>query len=435
MMSSDWVESDSRSLRKPQRSTHIHNCRHKELASTLGRLQAELRYCFVCFCWFVEEEWDRHCQTHLESITSKRCASITYCHTLVRPTFCPFCIGDGQLSPSSRYASWTREAKLWSHLQSHLEASRWPLACPHRLCSLVLNNEMLFLYHLSDVHSLRMGPYARNCQRPKRNPAPFLHWIPEIASQKRKRQDGDGEELRPSKRNQGSFKTNRSTEPSQCQPSDRKGVDIIDNTSLPSSPEISFINTAANDTLQDLPGLTHSEPKLPPEVEDLYSIDNMNPRDTFSQKDLYEELERFVDLQGTELIGPELPDVDTLFSLHSPPQSPYSGAERIGDDDDNGNHSVVNNNASLHSRTVVPADTYLFPEEDPCLSDSIDHHIIESKTVSTSAKKPRITLRMPQSEPRRKPKIVLRLSQPKQPQAQRPVSRSPGGNRCRRRRT
>ena len=168
------------------------------------------------------------------SINSKRCASITYCHTLVRPAFCPFCIGDNRLSASSRWSSWTREAKLWSHLQSHLEASRWPLACPHPLCSLVLNNEISFLYHLSDVHSLRMGPYVKNCQRPKRNPTPFLNWIPEIASQKRKRQDEDGEGLQPPKRNQDSFKTNRSTEPSQCQPSDRKGIDVMDNTILPS---------------------------------------------------------------------------------------------------------------------------------------------------------------------------------------------------------
>lgn len=397
-----------------------------------------MKYCFICFCWFVEEEWNRHCQSHLESITSKRCASITYCHTLVRPTFCPFCIGDNQLSPSFRYASWTREAKLWSHLQAHLEASSWPLVCPHPLCSLALNNEKLFLYHLSDVHSLRVSPYVKNCQRSKRNPAPLLHWIPETASQKRKRQDGDGEELRPSKQNQGSFKTNRSTELSQCQSLNRKATGKKDSTSPPSPPEISFLSTAANDTLQDLPELTDSEPNSSPEVEELYSIDHMNPRDTFPQKELYDELERFVDLPGTEPSESELPDVDTLFSLHSRPESPsYSGAQPIGDDD-NENNTIINNNnnnGSLHSRTVVHADICLFPEEDPYLLDSIDHHTIEPKTVPISAKKPRITLRMPQSEPKRKPKIVLRLSQPKQVQAQKPVRRRPGGNRCRRRRT
>lgn len=247
-----------------------------------------------------------------------------------------------------------------------------------------------------------MSLYVKNCQRSKRNPAPFLHWIPETASQKRKRQDEDGEELRLSKRNQGSFKTNRSTKLSQCQSSNRKATGYMNSTSPPSSPEISFISTAANDTLQDLPELTHSEPKSSREVEELYLIDNMNPRDTFPQKELYGELERSVDLRGTEPIGPELSDVDILFSLHSRPQSSsYSGAQPIADHGD-GNNTTINNNGSLQSRTVVPADICLFPEEDPCLLDSIDHHTIEPKTVPISAKKPRITLRMPQSEPRRK---------------------------------
>ena len=165
----DSDDSDGYSLRKPRRSTHIHNCLHKELACTLGRLQAELKYCFICFCWFVEEEWDKHCETHLKSITSKRCASITYCHTLVRPAYCPFCIGDNRLAASSRWISWTREAKLWRHLQSHLEASHWPLICPHPLCSLTLNDETSFLYHLSDVHSLRMSPHINNNQQRSRN--------------------------------------------------------------------------------------------------------------------------------------------------------------------------------------------------------------------------------------------------------------------------
>ena len=126
---------NGRSLHKPQRSTHIHNCCRNQLACTLERLHSELKYCFACFDWFVEEEWDQHCQMHLKSITSKRCGCITHCHTLFRPDFCPFCMGDNRLPALSRWTSWTREAKLWSHLESHLEASRWPLECPHPLCN------------------------------------------------------------------------------------------------------------------------------------------------------------------------------------------------------------------------------------------------------------------------------------------------------------
>lgn len=164
------------SLRKPQRSIHIHNCRHEELAASLERLRSKLRYCFTCFAWFVEEEWDNHCQTHLKSVTSKRCASITYCHTLIRPAFCPFCMGDNVLDASSRLNSWTREAKLKSHLQSHLDVSRWPLKCPHPLCSQQLDDETLFLYHLSDVHGLRMNPQVKKYQQQERNLEPFIKW-------------------------------------------------------------------------------------------------------------------------------------------------------------------------------------------------------------------------------------------------------------------
>ena len=87
-------------LRKPKPSTHIHNCNHKQVACTLERLQPELGYCFACFSWFIEEEWDTHCRSHLKLITSKRCASITYYHTLISPAFCPFYIRDNRLNAS-----------------------------------------------------------------------------------------------------------------------------------------------------------------------------------------------------------------------------------------------------------------------------------------------------------------------------------------------
>ena len=123
------------SLEKPLRSSHIHTCLKIELAETLERQQSELQYCYFCYDWFVEEEWDQHCKTHIKSISSRRCASITYCNTLFRPVFCPFCLSDKRLPASVRWRSWTKEAKMWNHLESHLEASLWPSACPHPLCS------------------------------------------------------------------------------------------------------------------------------------------------------------------------------------------------------------------------------------------------------------------------------------------------------------
>lgn len=63
-----------------------------------------------------------------------RCGTITYAHTLVCPVPCPFCLGDGRLPAYRRLESWTRDHKLWSHVNDHLEVQLWPLACPHTLC-------------------------------------------------------------------------------------------------------------------------------------------------------------------------------------------------------------------------------------------------------------------------------------------------------------
>ena len=428
-------KSNGRSLRKPQRSTHIHNCRHKELACTLERLQPELRYCFACFSWSVEEEWDKHCQTHLKSITSKRCASITYCHTLVRPAFCPFCIGDDRLDASSRWNSWTREAKLWGHLQSHLEASRWPLKCPHPLCSLQLNDEISFLYHLSDVHGLRMNPQVNKYQQQECNSEPLINWTPDTASQKRKRQDGNEQKLQPRKRNKGALKTDCSNEQRPRQSLDRKTADGILTLSSHISSESSFTDTLADNSPQDLPGLTHSEPTSPPDADESYVMGDITPTQNFQQKGMHDELEWSRDLPETKSDGSELhsPAEDALFSLYLRSRSSScSSAKGFHDDDDN---NKKNNNGSLPSQTVAPSDICLSTAEDIYLADSIDHGTVKSKMVPIKTKKPRITLRIRQPEPRPKPKKLLRLSQPKQTLAQKSSRRKPGVKDHKKRRT
>jgi hypothetical protein len=82
------------------------------MASRLERLQSDVHYCHQCFDWVVGEEWEPHCQSHLAGMATKRCGIITYCHTLVRPGYCPFCISDTALPTSKRLKSWTRDHKL-----------------------------------------------------------------------------------------------------------------------------------------------------------------------------------------------------------------------------------------------------------------------------------------------------------------------------------
>lgn len=240
-------ESDSHSLRRPHRSTHIHHCRRRELARTLERLESELKYCFTCFDWFVEEEWDEHYRMHLEPLASKRCASITYCNTLFRPAFCPFCVGDDKLPASSRWSSWTREAKLWSHLRTHLGVSHWPLNCPHPSCSLKLQDESSFLFHLSDVHSLRMSPHMRKSWQSRLRPESLIKWTFDT-NQKRQRQDGDEQELRPSKQRKVLSTINLIDESSSRHPLNGESLNSIPTVSPCMLSKVSF---------DDLPAVDH----------------------------------------------------------------------------------------------------------------------------------------------------------------------------------
>lgn len=80
------------------------------------------------------------------------CGTITYCHTLVRPGYCPFCISETASPASKRLESWTRDHKLWSHVNEHLEECRWPRMCPHLLCDTSLQNGAALQYHFVDEH-------------------------------------------------------------------------------------------------------------------------------------------------------------------------------------------------------------------------------------------------------------------------------------------
>ena len=146
------------------------------------------------------EEWDDHCLEHLTSISSKRCASITYCNTLFRPAFCPFYIGDERLRPSSQWQSWTKESKLWNHLTTHISACRWPLTYPHPLCSLEFTDETLFLYYLKDVHDLEISAKMKKSRSNRRDSPNSMRWVTYTTCQKRQKADHVEDELPPAKR-------------------------------------------------------------------------------------------------------------------------------------------------------------------------------------------------------------------------------------------
>lgn len=132
------------------------------MASRLERLQSDIHYCYQCLDWFVGENWELHCQSHLAGMTTKRCGTMTYCHTLVRPGYCPFCMSDTGLPASKRLESWTRDHKLWSHVRQDLERRQWPRTCPHPLCDSLIKDALALQFHFVDEHGL-----SRTCpERP-----------------------------------------------------------------------------------------------------------------------------------------------------------------------------------------------------------------------------------------------------------------------------
>jgi hypothetical protein len=143
-------------LPKDDRNQHVQVCVRREIASKGHFLQSDVHYCHLCFDWVVgQEAWDSHCQTHLQKLPSKQCGTITYCHTLVRPGYCPFCLGgDVSKLAGQRLGSWCREHSLWAHIGSHLVGQHWPLRCPHPQCDNHLSDEKEMQFHLIDEHGL-----------------------------------------------------------------------------------------------------------------------------------------------------------------------------------------------------------------------------------------------------------------------------------------
>lgn len=140
----EYLTLTENSLPKPRRNQHIQSCVSWETAHRLGHLQSEVHYCYHCFDWVIGDQWNSHCQSHLNRL---------------RPGYCPFCMSDPDLPASKQVESWTRDHKLWSHIIEHVTECRWPCACPHPLCDIGLKDAAPMLCHLVDEHGL-------SCTRP-----------------------------------------------------------------------------------------------------------------------------------------------------------------------------------------------------------------------------------------------------------------------------
>ncbi|EXJ72789.1 uncharacterized protein A1O5_03936 [Cladophialophora psammophila CBS 110553] len=140
-------------LPKHRRNQHILLCVRQAMASKLDLGELDIHYCHLCFEWVIGDDWEPHCQTHINALSSKRCGTITYCHTLVRPGYSPFRLGSVGSPAAYRLQSWTRDHHLWGHVNDCTEGCQWPIICPHPLCQNVsLEDDSALYFHFVDDH-------------------------------------------------------------------------------------------------------------------------------------------------------------------------------------------------------------------------------------------------------------------------------------------
>lgn len=338
-------------------------------------MRSELRYCYDCFDWFVEEEWEEHCLIHLNSITSKLCGSIYYCNVLLRPFFCSFCIGTHIVPAASRWKSWTREDKLREHLDAHLDISRWPRQCPHPLCGLQINNERSFLYHLSDSHSLRTRQLEVKRGQKQANLGTSIDWTPKAVNQKRNRKDADEPIFsRHSKRPKNATLVKDGLKEISSIP--QGSMSISETSELAFTPSISPLDTDV-----------------------LPSKDDFDFSGNGQQGQSHNTRNWSNCLSETSADGSMLqPDEDALFAQFLRSRSP----------------SCLRNDTVLEYSKDTAASPHITAPQNLCLVSKdralFDHHIVDLKNPVKA--KPRITLRLSQPKPNLRPK-TLRLKQPK----------------------
>ena len=130
------------------RSSHIHQCRRREML--LESPSAEFYY--RCAQWFrTFKDWEQHCEWHIRNLDS-RCEIFTYRYTLIVPGTCPFCVGRCETGSAQRFHQWLSSEELWKHVGKHLSGASWPMSCPNPLCSFEIGKQELFYNHMIDEH-------------------------------------------------------------------------------------------------------------------------------------------------------------------------------------------------------------------------------------------------------------------------------------------
>ncbi|KAJ5267504.1 hypothetical protein N7478_010312 [Penicillium angulare] len=158
-------------LAKGKRSAHIHDCVRRETGLLLQVPESSLRYCYECMKWFLLQDWQVHCTTHLQSWEDQHCEVVKYRHTVIRPAYCPFCLGNRQKPAEERLQYWTRSGNLREHIESqHMQEISWPPKASICGCSQTFENQRELRHHLHDVHGLNKTIW-RNPKPPRKRKA------------------------------------------------------------------------------------------------------------------------------------------------------------------------------------------------------------------------------------------------------------------------
>ena len=153
---------------KWSRIKHILTCRRKEYKKTVVTEKVvknpggvEVKYCFLCFRWIDDDTaWEEHCRGHLNTFRLTWCTIRVYCHTVVSPGFCSWCLVNEGPSAGKRFKQWTRNCTLVTYIETeHVQKIKlWPASYG---CGTAEKGAVFLYCHLNDVHGLGQTEWRR----------------------------------------------------------------------------------------------------------------------------------------------------------------------------------------------------------------------------------------------------------------------------------
>jgi hypothetical protein len=305
-------------------------------------------------------------------------------------------LGDETLSADERLQAWIRDTGLIAHLKKHVTEANWPSACPHPLCSLQLQDEMLFWYHLSDDHNLRRA----NKKGQKRR------WEA-ISSESNDNRKKKQKSTRPKKidtRQQLTMFTDPTISPMLTLPSTAES-----DTECPIVPDLTHISSSSPDSTMSC--LTENSAS----TRGFYDIDDfLSPLD-FPEVNHDTDSKEFAGITVVDLTEDKPLAYDDLVSQYTTLLPTCSSVEGVSDDGDNkGVSDLVSGKPSLPSEIEVP-------------SNIVDCNPAElNQNAQIKPRKSGIRLRLNPPKPPT-PKILLRAEQPEQlssPKCRGPVKKN-----------